>query len=198
MAIIGLMELLNLVILTVAIGYIFTGFIRTPEHMRTRRGRFSFNWQDFKFSMLIAAPGIVLHELAHKFVALGFGMNAAFHIWYQGLGVAIFLKLIHSPFLLIAPGFVLINDAGVSLTPFMSNLAITIIAFAGPLTNLVLWFIAGYILSNAKHLTRKQAMALFLTKRINMLLFVFNMLPIPPLDGSKVFLGLFKLISSSF
>ena len=198
MAVIDLIEILNLIILTVAIGYIFTGYIRTPEHMRLGFKKPKFNWQDFKFATLIAAPGVVLHELAHKFVALGFGLQAAFHIWYPGLGIAIFLKLINSPFLLIAPGYVQIGNIADGLTPLLENLSTVLVSFAGPLVNLLIWFIAGFILNNSKTLTKNQATALFLTKRINMLLFVFNMLPIPPLDGSKVLFGLFKLISSSF
>ena len=34
--------------------------------------------------------------------------------------------------------------------------------------------------------------ALLLTSRINMFLFIFNMLPIPGFDGSKVFTGLIQ------
>lgn len=187
----SLIEFINLIILAVAIGYIFTGFIRTPEHMRLTKGRLRFNLKDFKFALLVVAPGVVLHELAHKFVAMAYGLNAAFHVWWPGLGLAIFLKLIASPFLIIAPGFVLIEGQA-------SNIAIILTAAAGPATNLIIWLVAAFILARAKHLSHFQAVALVLTKRINMLLFIFNMIPIPPLDGSKVIFGLGSLIASSF
>jgi len=60
--------------------------------------------------------------------------------------------------------------------------------------NLFLFFISWLIINNAKKLTRKQAIALYLTKQINLFLFIFNMLPIPPLDGFQVFSGLYHLI----
>ena len=78
--------------------------------------------------------------------------------------------------------------------PSTSDLAVFLTALSGPLTNLLLFFLAGYILNNKRKLTRNQAIALYMTKQINFFLFIFNMLPIPPLDGSKVFGSLFKLI----
>ena len=51
MVVIGLLEVFNLAVLTAAIGYIFTGYIRTPEHMRLGFKRARFNWQDFKFAI---------------------------------------------------------------------------------------------------------------------------------------------------
>ena len=189
----GLLEVFNLAVLTAAIGYIFTGYVRSPETTGLSR-KFRFSWNDFKFALLVAAPGVVLHELAHKFVALGFGLGAVFHVWYPGLGIAIFLKLINSPFLLIAPGYVSIGDSSGILTPFLENFSSVLVSFAGPAINLIIWLISGYVLHNAKRLTRNQASALYLTKKINMLLFAFNMIPIPPLDGSKVLFGLFKLV----
>jgi len=184
-SIISLLEIFYLLIVTVVIGYIFTGMIPSQAKFRTvydmvRPKR--FNYQDLKFASLVAAPGIIVHELAHKFVALGFGIPATFQIWPFGLGLAIFLKLIASPLLIIAPGYV-------SIPGVVSAFQLRLIAFVGPLTNLVLWLVSAWILKVAKNLSPKQTLALALTKRINMILFIFNMIPIPPLDGSKVFFG---------
>lgn len=182
-------EIIYLVILTLAIGYIFSGFIKKPDSARyyLRQG---FNFEDLKFAIIVTAPAIILHELAHKFTAIAFGLTASFHIFWEGLGLAIFLKVIHSPFLIIAPGYVLIQQGA-------TNIQNILISFAGPFSNLVLFLIAHLILTRAMRLSRIQAVGLILTKRINLLLFIFNMLPIPPLDGSHVLLGLIKLISSS-
>ena len=187
MALINFTEFVNLVILTIAIGYILSGYIRLPGHFRL--GIRKFNWQDFKYSMLIAAPAIVLHELAHKFVAIGFGLGAIFKIWYPGLAIAVFLKLIASPFLIIAPGFVEISEAS-------GNIQGLLIAFAGPAMNLIIWLIAGFILKKKKHLTAFQASTWIMIKRITIMLFIFNMIPIPPLDGSKVLFNFLKIFSS--
>jgi len=179
-----LIELLHLLILTVVIGYIFSGYIKDPSSRLFHKG---FNWNDFKFALIVSAPGVVLHELGHKFVAMLLGLGAVFKVWFPGLGIAIFLKLIHSPLLIIAPGFVLISGES-------SPLQISITAFAGPLVNLILWGSASLILNKAKKLTRRQATILYLTKKINLFLFVFNMIPFPPLDGSKVLFGLISSI----
>ena len=189
MPIITFSEIINLIILTAAIGYIFTGYIRDPSQSFSLKQK--FNWKDFKFALLVSAPGVVIHELAHKFVAIAFGLSAKFFIFWWGLGIAIFLKLISSPFILIAPGYVLIEGTPTELQSILTS-------FAGPAVNLIIFFVAWLILNNAKKLTRRQAVTLFLTKKINLFLFIFNMLPIPPMDGSKVIFGIFKLLFSSF
>ena len=181
-------ELFYLVVLTLAVGYIFSGFIKIPDtRYYLRRG---FNWKDLKFAIMIAAPAVILHELAHKFAAISFGLSAHFYILWEGLGLGVFLKLINSPFLIIAPGYVGIQAGATALQDML-------ISFAGPATNLILFLIAHLILTRAMSLTRIQAIGLMLTKRINLILFIFNMLPIPPLDGSHVLMNLIKIISSS-
>ena len=59
------------------------------------------------------------------------------------------------------------------------------IAAAGPLTNLLLAIISALILHNVA-LGNFMANALYTFTVLNVALFVFNMLPIPPLDGSRV------------
>ncbi len=188
MAIFTLIEIIYLFVLVGSIGYIFTSYIKDPESRYYGGG---FNWYDFRFALLVAAPGILLHELFHKFVAILFGLTANFQIFWAGLGIAIFLKLISSPFLIIAPGYVLISG---NPQPLQSVL----ISFAGPAANLILWLIATLILNNSTKLTKTQATFLYLTKRINMVLFIFNMIPIPPLDGFNVLYSLFTYASSLF
>ena len=183
MPLISITEIINLLIVTAVVGYIFMGILPRTRPLYFHR---RFDWNAFKFACLVSAPGIIIHELAHKFVAIYYGLQAAFSILPFGLFLSVFLKLINSPFILIAPGYVGISgDAAI--------LESTFIAFAGPFTNLVLWLGSSLILNRAS-LTKKQAIALYLTKQINMWLFIFNMIPIPPLDGSKVFYGLFRII----
>jgi len=170
-------EIFYILVLTIAIGYIFSGYIRIP-------GLYSrgFNWKGIKFAILVTAPAIILHELGHKFAGLAFGYNSMFYIWWFGLGLGILLRLIGSPFLILAPGYV-------SVAP-NSSLELSIIAFAGPFINLVLLGTALLVLRFKKRLKRKEFIFWHLTKMINLWLFIFNMLPIPPLDGSKVLAGL--------
>jgi len=181
-------EIFELLVMTGALGYIFMSYIKSPttEYSMTN-AKIGFNWNDFRFAALVTAPGIILHELGHKFVALFMGLTAEFHASYFGLGLGVFLKLISSPFIIFAPGFVILGGATTDFQTFLT-------AFAGPFMNLALFFIAHQLLNRKKNLTRTQAIALYLTKQINLFLFLFNMLPIPPFDGSKVFGSLFKMI----
>lgn len=60
-----------------------------------------------------------------------------------------------------------------------------LLALAGPLSNLVLAFLGALLFHSLAPLSfMSQAMALFV--QINVILFVFNLVPIPPLDGSRV------------
>jgi len=177
------LEILYFIILVAVVGFIFMGlFVRRPKTVYDMMHPKKFDFRDFKFAALVAAPGIVLHELAHKFVAMGFGYSATFTIWPIGLIIGIILKLIGSPFILLAPGYVQI--------PMITDAVIyRLIAFAGPAVNLILWIVSIIVLKNVVNMSRKQVAFWSLTKTINMILFFFNMIPFGPLDGAKVLFG---------
>ena len=188
MAFFTLREIFDLIVVTIALGYIFSSYIRKPRtEIELVYPQFGLSWQDFKFAIIITAPAVILHELAHKFVAIALGLTATFKAFYAGLGIGVFLRVINSPLIILAPGYV-------EIPPSTSNLAVFLTALSGPLTNLVLFFLASHLLNSLRKMTRAQAIALYMTKQVNFFLFVFNMLPIPPLDGSKVFASLFHLI----
>lgn len=186
MPLITFAEIIKLVITAVALGIIFMGLF--PRKARTIYDRLKprrFRWDDLWFAIIVAAPAVVLHELAHKFVAMGFGYTASFEIFPLGLGIGLLLRLIHSPFLIIAPGYVTIGQAAMA-----NEFAYRLIAFAGPLTNLILWGIAFVVVKvKRKSLTTGALSFWLLTRNINLILFIFNMIPFGPLDGAKVIFG---------
>jgi len=63
------------------------------------------------------------------------------------------------------------------------------IAFAGPAANLLLAFIGGTLIRMTGYMGSFTTMLMMFTQ-INITLAVFNMIPIPPLDGSQIFSGL--------
>ena len=63
------------------------------------------------------------------------------------------------------------------------------IAFAGPAANLLLAFIGGTLIRMTGYMGSFTSMLMMFTQ-INITLAVFNMIPIPPLDGSQIFSGL--------
>ncbi|MFQ5908339.1 MAG: site-2 protease family protein [Thermoplasmata archaeon] len=135
---------------------------------------------------VVAVPtAFLLHELGHKVVAQRYGLLAEFRAWNFGLIFALFTAFIG--FLFAAPGAVVIG--GVADRPSYGR-----ISAAGPVVNLVIGgastsvffaaLLAGY---NIPILGIVSLLSLvYFVAFINLFLGVFNMLPIPPLDGSKV------------
>ena len=186
MVLITIKEIIYLLITTAVVGYIFSGF--TTKFKKGLDYFKGFDFEDFKLSILVASPGIILHELMHKFVAMFYGLSAQYYISVFGLIIGSALKFFSFPFIILAPGYV-------GIVGSTTTLQSVLISFAGPFTNLVLWISSYYYLKHkGLNIKRKTAIVLFLTKEINKWLFIFNMLPIPPLDGSKVWFGLFDLI----
>lgn len=190
MPLITIGEIIDLILMTFFVGYIFSDIIPTRREsyeplIYYKRG---FDLERLKFAIMATAPAIILHELAHKFVALGYGLDAVFYAFYRNsftlmLGVlTIISKLTGFGFMFFVPGFVGISGAG-------THLQFALTAFAGPFVNLVLWLGSWYLLKNKRY-KKKYYLLLLLTSRINMFLFIFNMLPIPGFDGYKVFIGL--------
>ena len=63
------------------------------------------------------------------------------------------------------------------------------IAFAGPAANLFLALIGGTLIRLTGYVGPLTSMLILFTQ-INISLAVFNMIPIPPLDGSQIFSGI--------
>ncbi len=185
MVLITFQEAWHIIVVTAALGYIFMPQLSLHRRVRgVESPRFSL--RNFLFAAAVTAPAIILHEMGHKFIAVLFGISATFKAWYFGLVLGILLSIIRSPLIILAPGYVEIGGG--------TNVQQATIAFAGPFINLVLFLVAKYVLDHKKRFTRTQAIGWYFTKQINLFLLIFNLLPIPPLDGSKVFGNLFKAI----
>jgi Zn-dependent protease len=170
-------ELLNIAIMTVAVAFIFWRSLHLKQH-------FTF-WKGLGYATMIAAPAIILHEFGHKFVALGFGLSASFEIPWLWLALGVVLAIFNAPIVLFVPAYIAI--AGQAL-PWQDSL----ISFAGPAVNGIIYLIAWLALR--RPLGKKSFFFWTVTKKINGFLFLFNMIPIPPLDGYAVFAGLLKTL----
>ena len=185
-----LSEIIQIGITILAIGFIFSGYIKKNpiQHFETwaSGSRFSnlLNWGDFKFSLAIVAPAIILHEFGHKFAGIAMGYMSYYQMFPTGLGIGVFLRVIGSRFLLFAPGYVVV--------PAADPIHMGLIAFAGPLVNLILFAASWAALESGKF--RKYTRALYISKTINLWLFIFNMIPFGPLDGAKVLSGVLAFI----
>ena len=186
--ILSLQELIDVVLMTLIVGIIFSGiFNRFRPHRHTHYDplhppKSGFDWDAVKFAAIITAPAIILHELGHKFAAMAFGINATFHAAYTFLALGLLLKIMNVGFIFFVPGYVSFQAA---ITPIQS----AAIAFAGPFVNLILWLGAAFAIK--KSLVKGKYIPIFaLTAKINMFLFFFNMIPLFIFDGAKVFGGL--------
>ena len=105
MAIISGQELIDIAILTLAMGYIFSGFIRKPrDELSIYLGHDT--WNEFKYASMIATPAVLLHEFGHKFIGLFYGFDSILHISIIGLGIGVLLKYVRSPIIFFIPAFV--------------------------------------------------------------------------------------------
>ena len=122
--------------------------------------------------------GFLLHELAHKWMAQQYGCWAEYRGNRNGLYFALMMSVFG--FLLAAPGAVMVSGN-------ITNRQHGIIAAVGPLTNIAIAIMAFpfYIFTANIDIWIVGELARFLII-INLILAGFNMIPVQPLDGSKI------------
>jgi Zn-dependent protease len=145
---------------------------------------------------------ITLHEAAHAYAANMLGdstaknlgrmsLNPFRHIDPMGtIALPLMLKLAGSPFLFGWAKPVPVDDRNFA----NPRRAMMWVALAGPLMNLFLALVSARLLMSVESVPEAyQQLALETCKNgliFNILLMVLNMLPIPPLDGGKVLIGI--------
>ena len=205
MAFLSLWEVFDIVLMSFVVGFIFKDALRPPVFARdpdsfiknVTPGMSLHKLSDFWYAVLLVAPAIIFHEFGHKFVAMAFGLSAEFHAAYLWLGIALVLKL-------VLPGFIFFIPAYVSISGGATPLAHSLIAFSGPAVNLVFWLGSAAVLKwgftgsrtrRRSHHDVEKLRFLNLFRRINMFLFILNMIPIPGFDGFHVLRGVWTLFS---
>jgi len=159
--------------------------------------------EDWLYRLAISTPifllAIVLHELAHGWVAYRLGDDTAKRAGRLTLSPIAHLDLVGSIMFVLSSrwgfGFGWAKPVPVMIerlrNPRRDEILVTL---AGPLANLLQAVVWAVLLRLALRMTGGLGPALvifcYLGISINLLLAVFNLLPIPPLDGSHVALRL--------
>ena len=143
---------------------------------------------------IVTATGFILHEMGHKYVAIRRGYAAHFRIWIWGIALTIMTVVISGGGLIFgAPGAVYMTPASTEYYFGHSNYRTIdaeeddmIISAMGPGINLAfaLFFLALFSFSPLNSFPEVVGTLGF---GLNVGLGSFNMIPIPPLDGSKIF-----------
>ncbi|MFQ6136045.1 MAG: site-2 protease family protein [Candidatus Hydrothermarchaeales archaeon] len=127
--------------------------------------------------MISIGVSFIAHELAHKYIAQRYGCWAEFRMWETGLTLA-FLMAITLKFVFAAPGAVYISSGFLGISKKENGL----ISVAGPTTNLILALLFLPLVNLSGFLGTLGYFGFF----VNAWLAFFNLIPFPPLDGSKV------------
>ena len=162
------------------------------------------DWAEFISRVAIGAPGflaaIVFHEAAHAYTALRFGDNTAKlqgrlslnpSAHYDLVGTVIF------PLVGAMIGGVIFGWARpVPVNPRnFRNIrkGIFWVSFAGPLANIALALVAAFLLAVLETQVPRNLIfhrefggMLSMAVAINIIIAIFNLIPFPPLDGSKM------------
>jgi len=145
------------------------------------------------FQIIILVFSVIIHEISHGFMALAFGDKTA---QYQGRLTLNPIKHIDLFGSIILPFLLYITHAGfmvgwakpVPYNPYNlrnAKIAEPMVALAGPLSNLLVAVIFGLIIRLAP-IPSQLVLIFAYVVLINIALAVFNLVPIPPLDGSKI------------
>jgi Zn-dependent protease len=153
---------------------------------------------------------ITLHEAAHGYAALAFGdetakragrlsVNPLRHVDPFGTVILPAIAYFGGGFLFGYAKPVPVNFRALS----RPRLGMICVAFAGPLTNIVLAILsilAAHLVVDLPTVARNWAILNIRNSfQLNLTLAVFNLLPIPPLDGGRIVVGLLPpRLSSEF
>jgi Zn-dependent protease len=130
--------------------------------------------------------GIVLHEAAHAYSAYLLGDDTAYRAGRVTLNPASHLDVLGSLMLLIA-GFGWGKPTPVVPSKLRGGvLGPVAVAFAGPASNLLIVAVCALLYALPAFQDGYLRTIVLALAFVNALLFVFNLIPIPPLDGAKV------------
>lgn len=147
------------------------------------------------FSLIIILFSAIIHEYMHGWMADRLGDSTARDAGRLTLNPIAHIDIWGS---ILMPAMIFIGTGGglifgyakpVPFNPYNlkdQKYGVAKVAIAGPLANLITALFFGLILRFVPGLNMVMASFLAAIVQINLVLMIFNLLPIPPLDGAKV------------
>ena len=137
---------------------------------------------------VIAVIGVIPHELAHRWCARKMGSYSRYVLSPIGLVLTLITAIPWIPFKIIMPGFTLVVPS--RYEPNYLKRLNGLSGYIGPLTNIVIASVSlatyALLVEVIAGLPWIVSTFLKLNSYINSWIAIFNLLPIPPLDGSKI------------
>ncbi len=158
---------------------------------------------DTLFRLAILMVAFPIHEFAHAWTATRFGDDTPRRAGRLTLNPLAHLDM-WGTLLFLFTGFGWAKPVPISPAALRSRRAYFWVAFAGPLSNLLLAIVAAvlyrFLWLSLPHTGLIPILLRFLGSVVffDLLLFFFNLIPIPPLDGDKVIAGLFPRLWEAY
>jgi Zn-dependent protease len=153
-----------------------------------------FPLEELPFFILVMLIAFTVHEFAHAWTAYKFGDDTAYKEGRVTLNPMAHLDWMGMIFLVVA-GFGWAKPVPVRRSHFRRpRLMSILVTAAGPASNLLLAFLGLLVIAilNASHVQLSDAAVTTLETffrywfNIQMVLFLFNLIPLPPLDGYRI------------
>ena len=129
---------------------------------------------NFIIYFIVLFFSFILHELAHKIVAQKLGFQAE----YFSNDKYSFISILFAFF-----GFILISPGAIHVKGYIQKKESALISMAGPIINIIIAIIS-YIYINVTLFNFNIFRISFL---INSILAIFNLIPVNPFDGKKIY-----------